>query len=270
MGRRVVSFALLLATSLAAGCSRARPSLENHADARGEPGAAALRAFVDAFLEEHFRASPLFATRVGLHTYDDQLRGFTPQDREADRNRLRQTLEALPRAVERDRLSALDQADYDVLEGELRERLLEHEEIRQWERDPNTYLRTAGQAVFQLIIRDFAPLHERMRSAIGRMTRIPELLATAQKELKDPPRIWTEIALDQVKGTRALYAKTLPNAFASVQDAQLQAAFSREQARCLEAVDGYAQFLREDLLPRSNGRFAIGEDLYRRKLLYEE
>ena len=271
MRRRVPPFALLfVGWSLAGGCSRAHLPVDNHAEARGERGAEALRALVDAYLEEQFRASPLFATHAGVHAYDGQLRGFTPEEREAQRQRLRDTIEALPRTVDRDHLSALDQADYDVLHGELQERVLELEEIRPWERDPNTYLRTAGQAVFQLIIRDFAPLEDRMRSAISRMTRVPDLFAAGKKELRDPPRIWTEIALDQVKGTRALYAKTLPDAFASVRDAELRAAFSREQARCLEAIDGYARFLREDLLPRSNGRFAIGEELYRQKLLYEE
>jgi uncharacterized protein (DUF885 family) len=272
MRRRVLSLALLLAAAwLAAGCSRTRPALETRAtEARGARGSEALRALVDRTLEEQFRAFPLFATRAGVHSYDAELRGFTREEREAERKRLRATLEGLPRAVDRDQLSALDQADYDIFEAELRASLLDLEEIRPWERDPNTYIRFAGQAVFQLITRDFAPLNERMRSAIARMTRIPDVFTTGRKTLQKPPRIWTEIALQQVQGTRALYAKTLPGAFASVQDADLQAAFRREQARCLEAIDGYARFLREDLLPRSNGLFAIGEDLYRRKLLYEE
>jgi uncharacterized protein (DUF885 family) len=74
----------------------------------------------------------------------------------------------------------------------------------------------------------------------------------------------------QASGTRGLYAETLPKAFAPVKDAALQAQFQQEQARCLAAIDAYIRFLREDLLPRSQGAFPIGEAVYRQKLRYEE
>ena len=82
--------------------------------------------------------------------------------------------------------------------------------------------------------------------------------------------MWTEIALQQAAGTRSLFADSLPQAFAPVQDAALRAAFQAEQARVLAALEGYTRFLKEELLPRSTGDFALGEPLYRRKLLYEE
>ncbi|HYO67370.1 MAG TPA: DUF885 domain-containing protein, partial [Archangium sp.] len=117
---------------------------------------------------------------------------------------------------------------------------------------------------------DFAPLEQRMRSAVARMTRLPEVFAEGKAVLKNPPRLWTEIALQQAAGTRSLLASTLPQAFAPVKDAALQESFAREQARALAALEDYVRFLREDLLPRSNGDFAIGESIYRRKLSYEE
>ncbi|HET9449687.1 MAG TPA: DUF885 domain-containing protein, partial [Aggregicoccus sp.] len=134
----------------------------------------------------------------------------------------------------------------------------------------NVYLSFASGAVFQLINRDFAPLPERMRSAVSRMQRIPEVFAEAQRTLEDTPRLWTEIALQQGRGTRALYEKTLPQAFAPVQDAALQQQFQEARQKSLAAIDGYLAFLEKDLLPRSNGDFAIGEEVYRQKLEYEE
>ena len=62
------------------------------------------------------------------------------------------------------------------------------------------------------------------------MKQIPAVFATAQATLKNPPTIWTEIALMQAQGTRGLYAETLPKAFESVKDAALQEAFKQEQA----------------------------------------
>ena len=172
--------------------------------------------------------------------------------------------------MDRAALPPLDQADYDILENHLRARILDQETLRTWERNPNTWLGTASFALFQLVNRDFAPLDQRMRSAISRMKVIPTVFTTAQATLKNPPKLWTEIALMQAQGTRALYADTLPKAFEPVKDAALQDAFKQEQARCLASIDGFIRYLREDLLPRSNGDFAIGEELYRQKLKYEE
>jgi uncharacterized protein (DUF885 family) len=257
--------ALLL---LSPGCATSRPDVVKPPEVRS--ATSALSAFVDTHLEEQFRRFPLQATNAGVHTYDGELRGFTAAERAAYLELLKRELEQLPKWVKRSELPPLEAADYDVLEGYLRARILELEQVRSWERNPNVYLGFASGAVFQLINRDFAPLPERMRSAVSRMQRIPEVFAEARATLKDTPRLWTEIALQQGRGTRALYEKTLPEAFASVQDAALQQQFKDAQGKSLAAIDAYLAFLEKDLLPRSNGDFAIGEAVYRQKLEYEE
>lgn len=268
--------ALLL---LSPGCTTSRPPAQaespsapaaHAATPAQSPAREALRTFVDAHLEEHFRRSPMSATSAGLHTYDGELRGFRPEERASNLAYLKERLAALPKTVDRSALPPEDRADYDMLMNHFQARILDLEAVRSWERNPNTYLGFASSAVFQLINRDFAPLEDRMRSAVKRMAVVPEIFAVAPANLKNPPKLWTEIALEQVKGTRALYAQTLPQAFAPVKDAALQESFKKEQARCLEAIDGYIRFLKDDLLPRSNGAFAIGEDTYRKKLQYEE
>jgi uncharacterized protein (DUF885 family) len=265
--------ALLL---LSPGCTSSRPPARAEASAAradspaSSPAQDALRAFVDAYFVEHFQRSPMSATGAGIHTHDGELRGFRPEERASHLAFLKDRLAALPTSVDRAALPPGDRADYDILENHLRARILDLETVRPWERNPNTPLGYASNAVFQLINRDFAPLEERMRSAVKRMALVPEVFAFATASLKNPPKLWTEIALEQARGTRSLYERTLPQAFAPVQDAALQAAFQKEQARSLEAIDGYIRFLKEDLLPRSNGDFAIGEDTYRKKLQYEE
>ncbi len=262
--------ALLL---LSPGCTTSRPPSQAEPTAAAQapsPAQVAFRAFVDTHIEEHFRRSPLTATGMGFHKYDSELHGFTPEERAEHLAFWKRQLEALPKTVDRSALPPLERADYDMLENHYRSQILNNEVIRGWERNPHTYLSTPSQAVYGLINRDFAPLEERMRSAVNRMKRIPAVFATGQAVLKNPPRLWTEIAIQQAQGTRAVFADTLPKAFAPVKDAALQEAFKQEQAKCLAALDAYVRFLREDLLPRSNGDFAIGEDVYRKKLLYEE
>ncbi|MCP3057923.1 DUF885 domain-containing protein [Myxococcus sp. K38C18041901] len=267
---RTLAALLLLST----GCTTSRTATQEAPSTQTAstlaPAQVALRTFVDAHFDEQFRRFPLSATSAGVHTYDGELRGFTAEERASHLAYLKDRLAALPKSVDRRSLPPQDRADYDILENHFRARILDYEVVRSWERNPNAALGQASNAVFQLINRDFAPLEERMRSTVGRMAKVPELFLAAQAALNNPPRIWTDIALQQAQGTRALYAQTLPQAFAPVKDAELNQAFQREQARCLAAIDAYIRFLREDLLPRSKGDFAIGEDTYRQKLLYEE
>jgi len=254
---------------LLSACATSRPASQADATALS-PAQRSLRRIVDAHFEEQFRRFPQAATSRGLHTYDDQLAGFTAAEQLAWAAFLEQELATLPQQVDRTQLPLLDQADYDIFESNLKARILDIEEVRAWERNPNTYLSLASSSVYSLINRDFAPLEQRMRSAVARMARLPEVFAEGKATLKNPPRLWTEIALQQAAGTRSLFSGTLPQAFATVKDAALQEAFAREQAKVLAALEDYVRFLREDLLPRSHGDFAIGESIYRRKLSYEE
>ncbi|PTL78329.1 DUF885 domain-containing protein [Vitiosangium sp. GDMCC 1.1324] len=254
---------------LLSACATSRPAAQADV-ATLSPAQRSLRRFVDAHFEEQFRRFPLAATSRGLHTYDDQMAGFTAEEQLAWAAFLKQELTTLPQQVDRSALPPLDRADYDILESNLKARILDIEEVRGWERNPNTYLNLASSSVYLLINRDFAPLEQRMRSAVARMARLPEVFATGKATLKNTPRLWTEIALQQAAGTRSLFADTLPQAFAPVKDAALRESFQKEQARVLAALEDYVRFLREDLLPRSNGDFAIGESIYRRKLQYEE
>ena len=254
---------------LLSACATSRPAVQAES-ASLTPAQRSLRRIVDAHFEEQFRRFPLAATSRGLHTFDDELAGFTAEEQLAWADFLKQELAALPQQVDREALPPLDRADYDIFQSNLEARVLDIEQVRGWERNPNTPLGFASSAVYQLINRDFAPLEQRMRSAVARMSRLPEVFTAGKTTLKNPPRLWTEIALQQAAGTRSLFAETLPQAFAPVKDAALHESFKKEQARVLAALEDYVRFLREELLPRSNGDFAIGEELYRRKLAYEE
>ena len=185
---------------LSSSCTSSRPPSQSGGTATGEatnlsPAQVALRAFVDAHFEDTFRRFPAMATHAGIHTYDAELRGFTPEERADHLAQLKARLAALPQQVDRAALPPLDMADYDILENHLRARILDYESMRNWERNPNTWLGTASFPLFQLINRDFAPLEQRMRSAVSRMKQIPTVFSTAHATLKNPPRIWTEIAL---------------------------------------------------------------------------
>ncbi len=73
--------------------------------------------------------------------------------------------------------------------------------IREWERNPMGYVMVPGNAVDLLIKRDFAPAADRLRSVIAREKAIPAVFEAAKRNLKEPPREFTDLAIRMAKGS---------------------------------------------------------------------
>ena len=64
-----------------------------------------------------------------------------------------------------------------------------------------------------MIKRDFAPPEQRLRQLIAREKAMPAALAEARKNLENPPRIYTEIAIEQMDGNRGFFETAVAPAF---------------------------------------------------------
>ena len=99
---------------------------------------------------------------------------------------------------------------------------------------------------------------------------MPANFAAAKSNLKDVPKIYTEIALQQMPGIIKFFQNDVPLAFKSVTDAKLLAEFKASNDKVISELQSYQDFLKNDLLPISNGDFRIGAENYRKKLQYEQ
>ncbi len=113
-----------------------------------------------------------------------------------------------------------------------------------------------------------------MRSAVAREKQIPQVFTEARKNLKNPAKISTEIALEQIDGLISFFQNDVPTAFLkgpdAATDASAKADFAKANAAVISALQSYSAWLKSDLLPRSNGDFRLGADTFRKKLLYDE
>lgn len=109
-----------------------------------------------------------------------------------------------------------------------------------------------------------------MKSVIAREKLIPSVLAAGRANLSNPPRIYTEVALEQLPGIERFFSNDVPKAFSSVTDSALLRKFQASNDGVLRALRDYESYLKTDLLARSKGDFRIGAENYRKKLLYEE
>jgi uncharacterized protein (DUF885 family) len=258
---------LVLLASIAAGCRGTQPS-----QPRPQTAGTSDAAFTDVahqFLEDLYRRNPTEATGLGIHKYDDRLESYSKQ--------------AFALAVEslrtfRDRVSAIDpaglspsnQLDREQLLHAIDSRLITLDVVRPWAKDPDSYSSGLTYTAYIMIKRNFAPAEDRLRSLIAREKLMPAALAEARANLDNPPRIYTQIALEQIDGNRHFFEDAVSSAFPGVKDPALLAEFKHANGAVVAAFADYKKWLEADLVKRSNGNFAIGEDTYRRKLAADE
>lgn len=219
-------------------------------------------ALVDRYFEDYFRLHPSSATGIGFHQYDAQLEDVSEaaiQQESAMGRKYLAEFEKQPPSVDRD-----------LIISRIKARLLDDEVIRPWEKNPDTYSSNLAGSVFGLMSRKFAPPEDRLRSVIAREKLMPQVFKQARKNLKNPPRIYTEIALEQLPGITNFFAKDVPKAFTAVKDQALLAEFKQSTQEVVDALKDYEAYLQKEVLPKSKGDFRIGTENYRKKLLYEE
>ncbi|MDT5156455.1 MAG: hypothetical protein QOH51_812 [Acidobacteriota bacterium] len=227
----------------------------------------------NAYLRGYYAFNPSEATSAGLHELDSQLEERDAGAVAREVKRLHGVLAELARVPEW-RLSPEARYDYLVLQSHARAQLLELEDIRMWRRDPNLYNRLVSSSVDNILKRAYSPVEQRLPAILARERQITRLLAEARANLDNPPRLYTETAIAQVAGSVAFFERVVPQMFERAGGSGLNAArraeFHEANEQAATALRGFHEWLERDLLPRSNGDFALGAENFRRKLLYEE
>ena len=197
-------------------------------------------ALVDEYLDKvYFPLNPTVATASGIHRYDGEIEDYSESGRSAEIR----TLHAYETRVAQfpaDGLQQVDAADRQMLLGAIRSELLTLEKIKPLEKNPDVYSGGLTNGVYVLMNRKFAPAEERLRSVIQRERKMPDILTMARVNLKDSPRVYTDIAIEQLPGIISFFEKDVPGAFAGVTDAELKADFAKANANVISSQIGRA------------------------------
>jgi len=218
---------------------------------------------VDRFFDDvYFKFNPSQGTSSGFHQYDALLEDYSKAA--VDRQ-----IRAL-RGAEKQFSGLSPDPDRDLILNYIRATLLDLEQVRTWEKNPDLYSSGVTSSIFAIMSRNFAPAEDRLRSLIARERQFPAVVQAARSNLKNPPRIYTEIAIEQLPGIVGFFQNDVPAAFKQVTDPKLRGDFQKSNDLAIDTLKRYQEFLKNDLLARSGGEFRLGADLFRKKLLYEE
>ncbi len=230
---------------------------------------------LDEFLSRYFALNPLHATASGVHDHDSRWPDMTEAGRR-ERLAFASAWSVRLRGLPADELTRDEVIDRDILLRQLDAAQFADTELLEDTWSPLEWVYFMGGGLFPLIAREFAPLSVRLDSAAGRLEGIPAVLASARDALdattrrpRPVDRFHTETALKQMAGVTELVDDIVGAAEGAAKDPGVAPVLERVRAAGKEARTAIAEFtawLRDDVLPRSEGEGRLGPDLFARKL----
>jgi uncharacterized protein (DUF885 family) len=215
--------------------------------------------FCRDFFSRYFELHPTEAIHYGVPGYDHRLKDFTEEAYRAEKAFAAESLKRL-RAVSVKGLSPDETLDYALLEGRLT--------LDNYEFDKEDYrLRSAEQylSTSHFYILTVRPTNDVGGNLLSRLEASPAIIeqgiANLSRADANPPRLWTDIAIESAKGgvTFLDNLSDIPRVKETTRDL---ARFSRAVEKAKAATERFQDFLARDLLPRSRGVYAVGPEHY--------
>ncbi|NIO08430.1 MAG: DUF885 family protein [Deltaproteobacteria bacterium] len=215
--------------------------------------------FCESFFHEYFRLHPTEAIHYGIEGYDHLLTDYHDdaffEEKNFSRNSLRKIHEVSQKGLNKD-----EAMDLKLLEGQLSIEDYEFNKEDYRLRQPELYL-----PVSHIYILTVRPTKDRYGSIMGRLESAPRTLRQGIENLSrpesDPPKLWTEMAIEAAEGEIAFLDRigSIPSVRECVKDTRR---FKKAVEKVKDAIRDFKNFLDRDLLTRSRGTYAVGEDHY--------
>jgi uncharacterized protein (DUF885 family) len=222
------------------------------------PDDAKFSKLVDTYLDSYGKFYPTAATLAGFTKYNDKLEDFSESVIEKRGTEIEALNKELTTKISVEKLNSEFQIDRQLLLETMDLDLFKLERIVPQEYNPLFYNGILLGSIRSLLVKEFAPLDARLKSATERAKKIPELIKQAKANLKTPPKEYTEAAIKQFAAILDFYKTDVPKLIDSGA-APAKLAFQTELAKVVAALTDYQNFLQNDLLAKSTGNFRLGE-----------
>ena len=218
------------------------------------------------YIEGLLQVSPEYATSLGDHRFDDRLSDYSDDAETKELKRAKDFRQQLEAFNDLTKLTGPNRVDVRLLKDNIDNEIFGIEELKERSWNPLVYNESLANSLYLLVARDFAPPEKRAASIKARMEKIPAVIAQAKANLKNPPQVYTETAIDQTQGAISLIKEGLNETLDKAPKAK--ADLVPLQEKTIAALNDYKTWLKNDLLPRSTGDFRIGADKFRKKLRF--
>lgn len=213
------------------------------------------------------KISPVSASFVGIHHYDDDLADYSEKAL-AERGTKLAAFRKGFKALARKSLSPDYRADYDIIVNFLEADEIYSKKVGLYTLLPDLYLREILFGVYAILSRDYAPLRDRALALTRRLAQVPTILKAAKANLVNPPELYVESALFTLAGATRFLDEAVPE-FASGLRGALAEALSEAKDDAVAELRAFELHLRNQVLPKAKGVFPLGKPLYEQLLKLE-
>ena len=267
MRLRVCASLLLLAFCLLPFAFSA-PALPQQTENKSAMAAADFPKLVTDYLQDLYARHPSLAFASGIPAWDGQLEDLSGGAISSEVDSIKKFQSRLEK-IQPLSLGFSDMLDYQILASNMKSRLLELEEIKSYERNPQIYSDVISTNLLQVATFEYAPADSRIRHANAKLKLVPRLLEAARSNVRSVPPVFLKIAIESFKGTLSFVQTDLAVAFSEVKDPKLQSEFKKSTGKAVDAIAKYIKQL-EQTRPDPAVAFAIGKQNYEAKLRYDE
>jgi uncharacterized protein (DUF885 family) len=218
------------------------------------------------YIDGLIQANPEYATSLGDHRFDDKLTDYSDDAVAKELKRAKDFRQQLEAFSDLTKLTGPNRVDVRLLKDNIDNEIFGIEELKEREWNPLLYNESLANSLYLLVARDFAPAEKRAASIKARLEKIPAVIAQAKANLKNPPQVYTETAIDQTTGAISLIKEGLNETLDKA--SKVKAEIAPLQEKTIAALNDYKTWLQKDLLPRSTADFRIGADKFRKKLRF--
>ncbi len=228
------------------------------------------------FLYGGLALSPVSATQVGYHKHtdpktgkvlrlDEMLDDLSPAGIQAQRKFYETTKRKLAQ-LDPGRLPLEDRADYDLILDQIELALAELNIFQSYRHMPQVYAELVGNAIFNPLVLEYAPLETRLGHVLARLERLPELYAQAKQNLVDTCDVWTRVAVEENSGNVGLVKDFVKSLLPK--GSPLEARYNEVAPKALAAIEDYSAWVKNELSKRSTGNLRLGKEKYDLKFRY--
>jgi uncharacterized protein (DUF885 family) len=158
---------------------------------------AEFRAHADTVIESFARFDPVWATNMGIHTYDSHLADYSKSNVDKFILYLKNENKTISQ-IDTSGWPIDDIIDHKLLLSNIKFQLFQLETFPYWKKSPSIYSDQCLSGIYYLALRNFAPLDKKLPSFLGRLNQIPAICKTGKENLTDPVPIFLETSTDAI------------------------------------------------------------------------
>lgn len=222
--------------------------------------------YKEGFVLRLWEMNPGWASGSGYHKYDSVLVVPDKERQEKEKQFIQKELNQLVE-FQVNALSDANKIDYKLIENYLNGSAWEQASFKSREWNPSNYNVCGGFA--EMLANNYAPLEERLRNFSIRLKNVPAYYNAAKKNIKNPTKEHTQLAIEQNRGGLSVFSTDLLMSMekSKLSEAEKSELLKRSEA-AQKAIEGFASWLEK--LPNPHPRsFRLGSELYAKKFEFD-